>query len=415
MTGRVQEGIYFRKGETPAPFFSIMFLQADRAVGARAIGDTVLGLWTLYQGLKQGNVPDLPGAPVLAEDLQVLLGFGPKTFSLEGAVRGRPEGLDDESLFASPLPGGGGSLLRGSGLSYAPEMRENRATEEVVVQFTGNSRLAVERGVVETWKHLHAIADPQTGAAPLGITTFYLGDQREDQRSWIDFHDGLSNLQSSERPAVVAIDPSGVPEEDWTVNGTYLAFARIGIDLAGWGSLTRHQQELVVGRDKLTGCPLTRSGPDGAPVVAAGCPVAGQDITDPHNPFRVAGQGGDAVIRRSHIQRANHHLEASDPGGLRIYRQGYPFLEWQEASPGFRAGLNFVSFQDTPSRVTRMLTQPGWLGGTNFGGDPAHDPPVLSTLLAVYAAGIYFVPPVNDDEPFPGAAIFGVVPALAPA
>jgi deferrochelatase/peroxidase EfeB len=296
-------------------------------------------------------------------------------------------------------------------------MRENRATEEVVVQFTANSRLAVERGVVETWKLLHGKTDPQTGAAPLGITTFYLGEQREDQRSWIDFHDGLSNLSSDERAAAIAIDPTGVAEEQWTVNGTYLAFARLGIDLAGWRTVDRKQQELVVGRDKLTGCPLTSVGQDGSPVVAAGCPIAGQPITDPQNRFRVAGQASDAVIKRSHIQRANHHLEASDPGGLRIYRQGYPFLEWQESAPGFRAGLNFVSFQDTPSRVTRMLTQPGWLGGTNFGGDPSdpNAPAALTSLLAVYAAGIYFVPPVVDGEPFPGAAIFGLVSAAAPA
>ena len=70
---------------------------------------------------------------------------------------------------------------------------------------------------------------------------------------------------------------------------------------------------------------------------------------------------------------------------------------------GFRAGLNFVSFQDTPARVLRMLTAGGWLGGANFGGDEQRLPE-LANLLSVYGAGIYFVPPVVPDEPFPGAS-----------
>ena len=81
--------------------------------------------------------------------------------------------------------------------------------------------------------------------------------------------------------------------------------------------------------------------------------------------------------------------------------------------PGFRAGLNFVSFQDTPSRLLKMLTQGSWLGGTNFGGDEQGHPE-LASLLSVYGAGVYFVPPVVAGEPFPGAAALGVAVAPPP-
>ena len=119
-------------------------------------------------------------------------------------------------------------------------------------------------------------------------------------------------------------------------------------------------------------------------------------------------------MRRSHVQRANHHIRpASDFGSRRIFRQGYEFLEWAPEPPGFRAGLNFVSFQDTPARLLKMLTAGGWLGGTNFGGDEQAQPE-LASLLSVYGAGVYFVPPVVEGEPFPGAAALGVVPAPAP-
>ena len=40
-----------------------------------------------------------------------------------------------------------------------------------------------------------------------------------------------------------------------------------------------------------------------------------------------------------------------------------------------------------------MMTAGGWLGGTNFGGDE-EAPPELASLLSVYGAGVYFVPPV---------------------
>ena len=76
--------------------------------------------------------------------------------------------------------------------------------------------------------------------------------------------------------------------------------------------------------------------------------------------------------------------------------------------------MNFVSFQDIPERLFRMLTQPGWLGNTNFGGNPnspeegVPEPPGpgMDKLLNVRAAGIYIVPPLSSTEKFPGYSLF---------
>ena len=43
----------------------------------------------------------------------------------------------------------------------------------------------------------------------------------------------------------------------------------------------------------------------------------------------------------------------------------------------------------------------------NFGGDEAARPR-LASLLTVYGAGIYFVPPLVEGEAFPGAAALGL-------
>ena len=399
----LQEGIYHAPGRRPGRFFALLFLRAADGADAAAVAAALGELWMMYAGLKAGRLRDLEGVslPAEADRTEFLLGFGRNAFSLPGVSLARPRGLGDEYLFRSAEPGGG-PLLRGSGLSYAPDVRANPATEHACVQVIADSKLATDRAVVETWKALADMAEPA-----LSVTTFYLGFQRNDRRSWIDFHDGLSNLRSEDREAVIAIG-SGA-DEAWAVGGTYLAFLRLAVDLVGWRRLSRVDQELAVGRDKLSGCPITRVGDDGLAQHDTGCPVAGTEIWETANDARFAEppEVGDPRVRASHVQRANHHQRpASDSGTRRIFRQGYEFLEWAGGAPGFRAGLNFVSFQDTPGRLLRMLTAGGWLGGVNFGGDEERLPE-LASLLSVYAAGVYFVPPVaGEGEAFPGAGAF---------
>ena len=356
VAGGLQEGIYHAPGVSPGKLFAILFLRARDGLDARRVGETFLGLWETCQGLKSGNVGDLPGHPVPSGNLTVLLGYGPNAFRLADARRPLPDDLDSRNQFRSPRPTGGGPLLVGAGLWYAEDVRANLATEEMAVQFIADTQLAVNRAIVETWKFLHDAADPDTGAAPLLLTSFYTGFQRDDGRSWLDFHDGLSNLRSDERHGVIAIKPRPVPEDRWTEGGTYLAFLRLGVNLSTWRNLDRRQQELMVGRDKLSGCALTSLGDGENPVAQNGCPVSGTreiDVSggpdDPNEPFREPADAAVDVLRQSHVQRANHHVRpASDRNSLRVFRQGYEFLEPLAMAPGFRAGLNFVSFQDTP-------------------------------------------------------------------
>jgi len=404
----LQEGIYHAPGQRPDAFFAMLFLRAAPESTAGQIGQTFGQLWQTYQDLKAGKVRELPGHPVPPGRLTVLVGYGPKAFQLAGAQRPLPTDLGPQNRFRSPLPTGGGPLLLGSGLRYGEDVRTNLATEEIAVQLIADTQLAVHRAVVETWRTLSALADPETSSARLLLTSFYSGFQRDDKRSWIGFHDGVSNMESTERYGAIAIKPSGTEEDSWTEDGTYLAFVRLAIDLPSWDNLSREQQELLVGRDRLTGCALTTVDADGRPVVQAGCPVTGSsEVTDEGNAaFGEPPAVDDPLVKQSHVQRANHHeLPINSRNSLRVFRQGYEFLEPLGQAPGFRAGLNFVSFQDTPERLRRMLTQDTWLGQTNFGGDPDHPVRGMDHLLVVRAAGIYLVPPAVEGEPFPGASI----------
>lgn len=408
MAGKLQEGIYHAPGVKPGKFFNILFLRALPGLNAREVGEAFGKLWQMYQNLKNGKLTDLPGQTLPAGDLTVLVGYGRNAFKLPDIQQQLPEALSSFGAFRSPSPTGGGPLLINSGLRYADDVKTNPATEEIAVQFIGETQLAVNRAVVETWKALQDMTDQDTGLAPLLLTAFYKGFQRDDGRSWIDFHDGISNMKSSEREDAIVIKPRP-PEEQWIEGGTYLAFTRLSVDLTAWRKLNRQQQELLVGRDKLTGCPLKSLDSQGNPVVQTGCPVTGRmDVSSPGNEaFFEPGEVNETILKQSHVQRANQHLApVSARNSLRIFRQGYEFLESLDSTPGFRTGLNFVSFQDTPERLFRMLTQESWLGETNFGGDPQNQLPGMDSLLSVHTAGIFLVPPVVEGELFPGASIF---------
>ncbi len=401
-----QEGIYFDCSGCNPPFFAVLFLRGAADASAPEIGSAFAVLWRVYQQLKQGQVGDLPEHPVPSGKLDVLVGYGGDLFDRRGMAQDQPPALRAWD-FDRRSPPAGETVIDNAGLRYAPDVTTNVARCEIVVQLTAESQLAVFRAVVETWKALHDLANA-AGRDTLALVGFFSGFLRDDRRSWIDFHDGVSNLRrGDERARVMTI--KAAPDAPWTVGGTYLAYLRIDVDLARWRTLPVGEQELAVGRSKLTGAPLVAVADDGAPVAAPGCPVAGTtEVVEAGNEaFREPRPTASTRLQVSHAQRANHHAQnISDPSSGRIFRQGYEFLEPCQRAPFFRAGLNFVSFQDTPERLHRVLARSDWLGGTNFGGD-SESPRALKELLAVQAAGFFLVPPVSAEEPWPGAAIFG--------
>ena len=401
-----QDGIYYDEHERPGDAFGMLFLRAEQDATAAEVGAVLHDLWSLWQRLRAGDVPDLPGHPVASGSLTVLVGYGPKVFGLADAARTTPENLGDSFRFRSPLPSGGGPLLRGGGLRYGAAVTSNLATEEVAVQLVAETELAVHRAVVETWRLLLRHVDAATGTSPLQIAAFYRGFQRDDGRSWLGFHDGVSNLSAGrERAEVLRIKPENAPApaDAWTIGGSYLAFLRLAVDLTAWDAIDVPGQEAFVGRSRLTGAPLADV--DGELLVpATGCPVPGtRTVLDPGNErFHEPAAVAHPRLRASHVQRANQHSRPGvHPNSLRIFRQGYEFLDVVNGAP--TPGLNFVSFQDTPQRLTRMLTQQSWLGDTNFGGDEGTSPEIISVL----AGGLYLAPPRREDGGLPGSEIFG--------
>jgi deferrochelatase/peroxidase EfeB len=269
---------------------------------------------------------------------------------------------------------------------------------DIAVQLTAPRQAAVNCAAVEIWK---LVADR---GLPLRPRASFDGFGRHDGRGWLEFHDGVSNLEGSQR--VAALEAPADPA--WMAGGTYMAFLRLRLDLGLWRGLTRAQQEVIVGRDKLSGGGLIGVGRDAAgqpsPVPA---PTPGKAATDRERAdFIEPPQTADPLLESSHIHRASQNRASPfAPAGMRMFRQGYDFLE--DVGPdGPRLGLNFVSFQRDLAIPTHVLHLPGWLGDVNFGGRPAAGPgePPSPTFVCVAAGGLYAVPAAA--EPYPGAELF---------
>ena len=241
------------------------------------------------------------------------------------------------------------------------------------------------------------------------------------------FHDGISNIKDEERRNVIAINLTKVqPDDYWTVDGTFMGFIRMYIDLQTWWKLKRSEQELMVGRDKLSGCPLIGvNKTTGENVVMGGCPIPGtREVTDkgnerfrdpPRYGFQTLATGtSDELLKLSHVAEMTVVKESRyQKDEYRIFRQGYEFLERINSYPRVRTGLNFISFQDNPkrffNRITNLHKQKNSNASTDWNKEKGDGPPSklnFNTFFKVGALGVYFVPAFNSEERFPGASIF---------
>lgn len=411
---KIQEGIYYRPIPPIGNSFCVMSFRAENVTQISEIGITVARLWNTLLKIKKGLVPDLDidSKHLKSGNLTVLVAYGSELFKIPGAQKNKPADFSDVWNFKSPASEGGGEILEGSGMTYSTRTYSNHLLRDhLLFQFIADNEFFTSRAAVEIWKELYKLGKNR-GYPPLRITGLYTGFQRADHRNWLGFHDGVSNLKSSERPHVIFVNSQNLtPQDFWTMNGTYLAFIRIALSLEKWEDTATAEQEILIGRDKITGCPLIGVDKHGSPLKDKRCPVPGtSEIIDVGNEyFREHPPYGnttkDKILQYSHIGRAGpiDKVPVRDKRSSRIYRQGFEFVESSNDHLGLVAGLNFVSFQNTPERLFKSLTY----RHLAIQKDPSSASlPNLDRFMSVLAAGLFFVPPINQGELFPGAEIF---------
>ncbi|HET7643994.1 MAG TPA: hypothetical protein VFK40_10840, partial [Nitrososphaeraceae archaeon] len=357
MSGAIQDGIYYDR--PPGNSFCLMFMKISRSARMPDLIKDLYELWKVYDELKKGKVKDLPIHPKHSHqgNLSILLGYGPKIFDgvLSGIKKKKPKDLAYERGFKDPAILNGEPIAAGSSFNFTNDIVKNHApNEHIVLQFIADTEMFTNRAVVETWKHIK-------NRNILHISKFYTGFKRIDQRGWLGFHEGIANIDPKERLEAIAINDSVPNEDKWLINGTYMAFIRFVIDLEKWEKLSLSEQEINVGRKKITGCPIIDFDKNGNPIGDSNCPVEGtaEVIDEGNEKFRqhprfneknLPHYISDKSLSISHIYRVhkpNIH-PPSDFRSLKIFRQGFEFLESIDKYPGFQAGLNFVSFQNNP-------------------------------------------------------------------
>jgi len=414
MTSDLQEGIYYRANPPIGNSFCILSLRSENRSQISDIGSAVVLIWKHLEHLKKGKTVDLEIDRKHRKigNLTVLIGYGSGLFDVAGAQKRKPASFRETWNFKAPKSGGSGHILEGSGISYSKSIFQNHLlSDHIIFQFIADSEFYTNRAAVEVWKVIHRL-EKNRGTVPLHITGLYTGFHRADHRNWLGFHDGVSNIKSYERPHVISINSRYLNSDDkWTFRGTYLGFMRIGLDIEKWEDTDITEQEILIGREKITGCPLIRVDKNGKPIKDPRCPVVGtSEIIDPgnerfreHPPYGIGSH--DKILHYSHIGRAApiDRIPIWDKKSLRIYRQGFEFLVPSRDDLGLLAGLNFVSFQNTPERLYRALTYQHAIAQSGLESTPM---PNLDRFMSVFAAGIFFVPPKVQGEPFPGAQIF---------
>ena len=344
--------------------FAILFLKLNKKKVVNDAMTSIEKLWKMYKELKKGIIKDLPGQKVPHGSLLVTIGYGQNIFKLRDITKDIPMDFKN-SQFLKPKKNGG-LVIEGSLLSYSKDIHENVGlTEDIMIQFIGDTQLAVNRAIVETWKHINN----KTLKNVLIFSKFYTGFQRDDGRSWLGFYDGVSNLRpGNERKNVISItrDNNELLSKDvWTEYGTYLAFMRIEVNLKLWNSLNRIKQELIIGRDKLYGRPIIGIDKDGNSLTFKKTPSSQKIVKynkkyhDHPNYFKdpqismsmkskIDFNKSFNILNQSHIGRTRHFdgITSNLVPSRRIYRQGFEFIETvhNNTSETYKSRFEFCKF-----------------------------------------------------------------------
>ncbi|MCD5345319.1 iron uptake transporter deferrochelatase/peroxidase subunit [Agromyces sp. S2-1-8] len=149
-------------------------------------------------------------------------------------------------------------------------------------------------------------------------------------RNLFGFKDGTANVKAEETDVVD--EQVWVAESDgpaWMAGGSYLVARRIRMIIENWDRVQLGEQEMLVGRSKGEGAPLS----------------GGTEFTEPD--FEAEGATGAPLIdTNAHVRLAH----SSNNNGARMLRRGYNFVDGNDELGRLDAGLFFLSFQRSPQQ-----------------------------------------------------------------
>ncbi|SFR67900.1 deferrochelatase/peroxidase EfeB [Agromyces sp. CF514] len=264
-----------------------------------------------------------------ASGLTITFGFGPGLF-------GDADGVDRFGL-AARRPAGLQPLPRFQGDALQPE----RSGGDLCIQACADD----PQVAVHAIRNLSRIAFGRASLrwSQLGFgRTSSTSTSQQTPRNLFGFKDGTANIKAEETTDVseqVWVAASDDPA--WLAGGSYLVARRIRMIIENWDRVQLGEQEMLVGRAKGSGAPLS----------------GGTEFTEPD--FEAEGPTGAQLIdTNSHVKLAHPTVN----GGVRMLRRGYNFVDGNDELGRLDAGLFFLSFQRSPEQfitVQRSLAADG--------------------------------------------------------
>jgi deferrochelatase/peroxidase EfeB len=342
-----------------AAFDAIVPSRAEAAEALRALSERARALTRGYTPLvgapTEGPTPDsgILGARVEPDRLTVTIGLGSSLFDRYDLTARRPRKLTPMTTFPDDAL--------------------------VAAETHGDLLVQLCAGTGETL--LHALRDlmraTRGALAPRWKVEGFLPAPRESgaSRNLLGFKDGTANPDTTDAALMDRLVwvGSGGGEPGWAVGGTYQVVRIIRNRVEFWDRVSRSEQELMIGRDKVSGAPL-----DGRR--EADAPRYGDD---PH---------GRAIPLDAHIRLARPRTRATEAS--RILRRPYNYSRGIDDAGQLDMGLIFCCFQRDVQRQFEAVQK-------RLAGEPLVD------YVVPTGGGYFFVPPgARDSQDWVGSGLF---------
>ncbi|MFF2276734.1 iron uptake transporter deferrochelatase/peroxidase subunit [Agromyces sp. NPDC058126] len=258
-----------------------------------------------------------------AAGLTITFGFGPGLF--EDASGGDRFGIADRRPAAlEPLP-------RFQGDALVPE----RSGGDLCIQACADDPQVAVHAIRNLSRIAFGRATLRWSQLGFGRTSSTSTSQATP-RNLFGFKDGTANVKAEETGEVDEQVWVGDGDEPaWLAGGSYLVARRIRMIIENWDRVQLGEQEMLVGRSKGEGAPLS----------------GGTEFTEPD--FEATGAADAPLIdANAHVRLAH----SSNNKGARMLRRGYNFVDGNDELGRLDAGLFFLSFQRSPQQFIDVQT-----------------------------------------------------------